>query len=48
MIAELLVPTKKINKVEEVRKIEGSCFGCPIYGYNDGIITFMSKLWSKL
>ncbi len=35
---------KKVNKIEEIRKIEGSGFGCPIYGFNDSIINFLQKL----
>ena len=40
--------TKKINKIEEVRKVEGSGFGCLPFGFNDGIITFLSKLIVKI
>lgn len=36
--------TKKYNRVEEIRKIEGSGFGCPIYGFNDAVIYLLSKL----
>jgi len=38
---------KKINKIDEIRKIEGSGFGCPIYGFNDGIINFLSRLFFR-
>ena len=27
-----------------MRKIEGSGFGCPIYGFNDGVINFLQRL----
>ncbi len=30
--------------MEEVRKIEGSGYGCPAYAFNDGIIYFLQKL----
>ncbi len=39
--------SKKINKIEEIRKIEGSDFGCPIYGFNDSIINFLSRLFFR-
>jgi fused-like protein len=30
--------------MEEIRKIEGSAYGCPIFGFNDGIIYFLQRL----
>ncbi|KAL4452973.1 hypothetical protein ABPG73_012917 [Tetrahymena malaccensis] len=44
LLTELLNPTKKVNKIEEIRNIEGSGFGCPVYGFNDGIINFLQRL----
>ena len=41
LFTELLTNSKKINKIEEVRKVEGSGFGCLPFGFNDGIITFL-------
>jgi hypothetical protein len=34
----------RYNRVEEIRKIEGSGFGCPIYGFFDPIINLLQKL----
>jgi len=34
----------QINKTEEIRNIEGSNFGCPVYGFNDGVINFLQRL----
>jgi len=39
-----LLSDKKKNKQEEVRKLEGSNFGCPSFGFNDGIILFLQRL----
>ncbi|KRX03291.1 Protein kinase-like domain [Pseudocohnilembus persalinus] len=39
--------SKNVIKAEEIRKIEGSGFGCPIYGFNDSIINFMQKLFFR-
>lgn len=45
LLSELLNnQNKKINKVEEIRKIEGSCFGMPFSGFNDGIINFLQRM----
>lgn len=44
ILNELLNPTKKYNRIEEIRKIEGSNFGCPIYGFNDSVINLLQKL----
>ena len=42
---EELASNKKIsNKMDEVKKIEGSGFGCPLYGFYDGIINFLQRL----
>ncbi|EGR33161.1 protein kinase domain protein [Ichthyophthirius multifiliis] len=44
ILIELLNPSRKINKMEEIRHIEGSGFGCPVYGFNDCIIYFLQRL----
>ncbi|KAM3144599.1 hypothetical protein pb186bvf_003206 [Paramecium bursaria] len=41
---ELINPQKKFSRQEEIRKIEGSGFGCPLYGFVDGVITLLQKL----
>jgi len=35
---------KKATKIEEMKKILGSGFGCHSIGYNDGIINFLQRL----
>jgi fused-like protein len=37
-------PIISYNRTEEIRKIEGSGFGCPIYGFLDPIINILQKL----
>ncbi|CAD8144028.1 unnamed protein product [Paramecium octaurelia] len=44
LLIELVNPIKKSNRLEEIRKLEGSCFGIPSYGFVDGVITLISKL----
>ncbi|CAD8060806.1 unnamed protein product [Paramecium sonneborni] len=44
LLFELVNPNKKSNRSEDIRKLEGSCFGIPNYGFLDGIITLISKL----
>ena len=39
-----LFNNKKIIKNDEIRKIEGSQFGCPLYGWCDHIINFLQRL----
>jgi len=39
-----LLIKKNLNKFEEIRKVEGSSFGCPISGFNDGIIYLLQKI----
>lgn len=39
-----LLGKKNLNKFEEIRKVEGSCFGCPISGFNDGIVNLLQKI----
>jgi len=41
-------PTKYITKQEEIKKIEGSNFGCPVFGFHDGPILLLNKLWNKV
>lgn len=38
---DLVNPNKKYNRTEEIRKLEGSSFGCPCYGFVDGVITLL-------
>lgn len=40
-------PTKYITKQDEIKKIEGSNFGCPVFGFHDGPVLLLSKLWGK-
>jgi fused-like protein len=39
-----LLSKKNLNKFEEIRKVEGSGFGCPISGFNDGIVYLLQKI----
>ena len=39
-----LLNRKNVNKFEEIRKVEGSGFGCPISGFNDGVIYLLQKI----
>lgn len=39
-----LLTKKNINKFEEIRKVEGSGFGCPVSGFNDGLIYLLHKI----
>lgn len=39
-----LMNKKNLNKFEEIRKVEGSGFGCPLSGFNDGIIYLLQKM----
>jgi len=41
-------PTKYITKQDEIKKIEGSNFGCPVFGFHDGPILLLNKLWNKV
>ena len=41
-IYELIhINVKQTCKMDEIKKILGSCFGCHAIGYNDGIINFL-------
>lgn len=40
-----LLTKKNMNKLEEIRKIEGSGFGCPVFGFNDGVIHLLQKIF---
>ncbi|CAD8055051.1 unnamed protein product [Paramecium sonneborni] len=44
LLSDLVNPNKKQNRTEEIRKLEGSSFGCPSYGFVDGVITLLQKL----
>jgi fused-like protein len=45
LLIELLNPSKKqTTRTEEIRKIEGSSFGCPVYGFNDAVVNLLQKL----
>ena len=42
ILVELLSPSKKqTTRTEEIRKIEGSSFGCPVYGFNDAVVNLL-------
>ena len=45
MINEVIISTTKkgINRIEEMRKIEGSGYGCPLVAFFDGIFIFLQK-----
>ncbi len=34
---------KQFNKIEEIRKIEDLAYGCPILGFDDGLIIHFSQ-----
>ena len=38
---------KNLNRIEEVKKLEGCDFGCPVYGFLDGLFIFLQKIVSK-
>lgn len=46
-LQELVNPQKKYNRTDEMRKLEGSCFGCPIYGFVDGVLIIFQKLLAR-
>jgi len=50
LINEIITYTNKknINRMEEVRKVEGSSYGCPILAFFDGIFIFLQKLFVRL
>lgn len=48
IIVEILNGDEAESRIEEVRKIEGSSYGCPICGFFDGIISFCQKLMSRI
>ncbi len=52
LIDELVrgAPQKKTNvsKFEDIRKIEGSCYGCLTLAFNDPLVFFLQKLVCKL
>jgi len=43
-----LITTNKVNKMEEMRKIEGSGYGCPFIAFLDGVFIFLQKLSVRL
>jgi len=49
LINEIITYTNKksINRMEEIRKVEGSSYGCPIIGFFDGIFIFLQKLFVR-
>lgn len=44
---KFLIAKKNINRIEEVKKFEGSGFGCSVYGFLDGLFIFLQKVVSK-
>ena len=49
LMNEIITHTNKknINRMEEIRKVEGSSYGCPIIGFFDGIFIFLQKLFVR-
>lgn len=50
LICSILNPEiakKNINRMEEIRKVEGSSYGCPIVAFFDGIFIFLQKLFVR-
>lgn len=41
-------PIKPLTRQEEMKKIEGSNFGCPVFGFSDGPLLLMQKVFSKV
>lgn len=41
-------PTRYITKQDEIKKVEGSNFGCPVFGFHDGPVLLLNKLLNKV